>query len=160
MARMICKCGEYLSNSSIPNDTEIRMYTYEEWSEIQKLGKIDSWLIPSPKYNVWKCPNCKRIYVFEYGKEYMKKYKLKLQIDLNLLIFKCNDEILNSSAKDKNRLWVYTDIEWDRILCDDIIEMNKFPNTKYDVIKGSDCEQIYVFEKGTDNLLMVYELDE
>lgn len=151
---MECRCGEYLSNTAVPNDIELRCYMNDEWIGILNLKVIESWLIPSPKYDVWKCSKCGRLYVFESGNNLaVKVYKI---IDT----FKINKYDLNSKAKDDNRLRVYTDREWDKILYDDIIEMDKFPDTKYDVIKSFDCQQIYVFEKETDNVLIVYKMEE
>jgi hypothetical protein len=61
MARMTCSCGELLSNSTVPNDVELFVYTGEEWDEILKFDTIETWKIPAPKYEVWKCPKCKKI---------------------------------------------------------------------------------------------------
>ena len=67
MAKMTCKCGYLLSTTQVPNDIELRVYTDREWDEILDCDIIEPWKIPSPKYDVWKCPNCNRIYVFEEG---------------------------------------------------------------------------------------------
>lgn len=67
MARMTCSCGELLSNSTVPNDVELFVYTGEEWDEILKFDTIETWKIPAPKYEVWKCPKCDKIYVFKDG---------------------------------------------------------------------------------------------
>lgn len=78
MARFLCKCGETLSNSMAPNDVELRVYTDKEWDDIINLGAIDSVDIPFPKNDVWRCSKCERIYVFEAGKDAVKKvYKLE-----------------------------------------------------------------------------------
>ena len=65
MARMTCKCGELLSNHEAPNDIELVVYTVKEWEAICDCDSIEPWMIPSPKYEVWRCPTCKRIYVYE-----------------------------------------------------------------------------------------------
>ena len=69
MAKMICTCGEVLSNSEAPNDIELVVYTDREWNKICECDNIQPWMIPLPKYNVWRCPMCKSIYVFEGSKE-------------------------------------------------------------------------------------------
>ena len=69
MARMICACGTELSNHEAPNDIELVVYTDKEWSEICDCHSIQPWMIPAPKYEVWRCPVCKRIYVYEDSKE-------------------------------------------------------------------------------------------
>ena len=67
MARMTCKCGAELSNGLAPNDIELIVYTDKEWDEICKCDSIEPWKIPLPKYNIWRCPLCKRIYVYDTG---------------------------------------------------------------------------------------------
>lgn len=76
MARFECKCGETLSNSMAPNDIELRVYTDKEWDEIINYEVLDPIEIPSPKYSVWRCPNCERIYVFD-GDEVIKTYVIE-----------------------------------------------------------------------------------
>lgn len=67
MARMACRCGAALSNQEAPNDIELVVYTDKEWTEICDCDSIQPWMIPSPQYEVWRCPVCKRIYVYEDG---------------------------------------------------------------------------------------------
>ena len=67
MARMNCSCGIVLSNGAAPNDIELRVYTDEEWEKIFDCESIETWKIPLPKREVWRCPKCKSIYVFEEG---------------------------------------------------------------------------------------------
>lgn len=58
-----------MSNSQAPNDVELIVYTDREWDEIFDCESVQPWMIPSPKYNVWRCPGCKRIYVYEWAKD-------------------------------------------------------------------------------------------
>ena len=67
LARLGCKCGQVLSNNSVPNDIELMVYTDEEWDFILKNDTIEGWMFPLPIYDVWKCPNCERLYVFIKG---------------------------------------------------------------------------------------------
>ncbi len=69
MARMTCTCGAKLDNHDAPNDVELRVYTDKEWEDIFDGESIQPWMIPLPKYNVWRCPACKRIYVYEKGND-------------------------------------------------------------------------------------------
>ena len=69
MARMNCKCGEVLSNSAAPNDIQLRVYTDKEWDRITDCEIIQPWMIPLPEHDVWRCPVCKRVYVFESGND-------------------------------------------------------------------------------------------
>ena len=76
MARFQCKCSETLSNSQAPNDVELRVYTDREWDEIINCEVLDPITIPFPKYDVWCCPKCERVYVFD-GDEVIKTYVLE-----------------------------------------------------------------------------------
>ena len=67
MARMTCRCGADLSNQEAPNDIELVVYTDKEWAKICACDSIQPWMIPSPQYEVWRCPVCKRIYVYQAG---------------------------------------------------------------------------------------------
>lgn len=78
MARMNCRCGEILSDSMAPNDIQLRVYTDKEWDNILSVDTINTWEIPLPHYDVWKCPKCERVYVFEEGTdEAIKVYKIE-----------------------------------------------------------------------------------
>jgi hypothetical protein len=78
MASVTCKCGEVLSTTLAPNDVQLRVYSDKEWDNIIQHDSIDPLTIPFPKYDVWRCNNCERIYVFdwEYGKV-IKTYVLE-----------------------------------------------------------------------------------
>lgn len=69
MARMTCKCGAELSNQEAPNDIQLRVYTDREWDEICNCDSIQPWMIPEPRYDVWRCSVCKRLYVYDDGEE-------------------------------------------------------------------------------------------
>ena len=80
MARMNCKCGNLLSNSEAPNDVQLVVYTDREWDEITTPETLESWRIPMPTFDVWRCPKCERIYVFERGKaEAFRVYSLETE---------------------------------------------------------------------------------
>ena len=80
MARMTCTCGAKLSNHEAPNDIELVVYTDREWDKICDCDSIHPWMIPLPKYNVWRCPVCKSIYVYEDSKESpIMVYRLETQ---------------------------------------------------------------------------------
>lgn len=65
MAKIICKCGERLWNGQTPNEIELIVYTDKEWSNILEKDVLNSWEIPEPKYEVWRCPRCERLYVYD-----------------------------------------------------------------------------------------------
>lgn len=77
MARLLCVCGELLSNSTLPNDVTLRVYTEKEWEDkILIHDNIETTMIPFPRYDVWRCPNCERIHVFD-GENLIKRYILE-----------------------------------------------------------------------------------
>jgi hypothetical protein len=67
MSGFLCRCGEELSTIEAPNNVQLRIYTDEEWDSIINLGTIESINLPRPKYDVWRCPKCERIYFFDEG---------------------------------------------------------------------------------------------
>ena len=70
MARMVCSCGKLLSNGQSPNDIELWVYTDREWDEMfSGIDNIEPYRIPLPRREVWRCPKCESIYVFEHGKD-------------------------------------------------------------------------------------------
>jgi hypothetical protein len=78
MAKMTCKCGEFISNSEAPNDVQLRVYTDKEWDAILENETIETWKIPLPSFDIWRCPKCERIYVFsEDSDKAIKIYSLE-----------------------------------------------------------------------------------
>lgn len=78
MSFMTCRCGKTLSDGVAPNDIELRVYTDIEWEEKINIGIINSVEIPHPKYPVWRCPKCERIYVWdERFEKLIKIYSLE-----------------------------------------------------------------------------------
>jgi hypothetical protein len=67
MAYKVCTCGNHLSTVSAPNDVQWRVYSDREWDSIIAMGQIDTFDIPTPTYDVWRCPKCDRIFVFQNG---------------------------------------------------------------------------------------------
>lgn len=64
--RLQCRCGFDMWNGQVPNDIELWVYSDKRMDEIladdtvstiELAGRFD--------YNVWLCPECKRLYVFK-----------------------------------------------------------------------------------------------
>lgn len=72
MAGMLCKCGCVMSTTQAPNDIQLRVYTDREWDKIMDCETIIPWELPRPEHDVWKCPECQRVYVFEDTKTIMR----------------------------------------------------------------------------------------
>lgn len=64
MAHFRCQCGKSLSNSG---SLEIEIYAYPstQWeNEIDTLDLTHTLDIPEPELLIWRCPKCRRLYVF------------------------------------------------------------------------------------------------
>ena len=59
-----CRCGAMISEV-ISKDTQLRVYSDREWDKILSVETIEPRKFPVSQYNVWRCPNCERVYVFE-----------------------------------------------------------------------------------------------
>ena len=77
MARFICKCDHTMSNTLAPNNIEYWVFSDKEWDDIINIGNIDTIDLPDPKNDVWRCPKCERIYVFDESGNVIKRYALE-----------------------------------------------------------------------------------
>jgi hypothetical protein len=74
MAVFRCVCGKGLSNSTCPNDVQLIVFTDREWETIQESVKEGMDIYDAElKYDVWRCTECSRIYVFE-GNKVIRQY--------------------------------------------------------------------------------------
>ena len=69
MSRWFCICGNPMDDHNCPNENGYIVYSETEWDQIScqtdKENRIN-WLdIPSPAYEVYQCPKCRRILVFK-----------------------------------------------------------------------------------------------
>lgn len=66
MARILCLCGETLSNSESPNDIEIYCFPDRQFFELTESGQTDFENIADvdPEITIWKCPSCGRLLLF------------------------------------------------------------------------------------------------
>jgi len=76
---MICKCGDILSITAVPNKVELTVFTdsewiefsetvYDKWDKMSFLEK-DKLMIKCRERSVWYCNKCGRIYVFNRGND-------------------------------------------------------------------------------------------
>jgi hypothetical protein len=77
MAKLLCKCGNTLSDSYVPSEVRYHVYSDEEFHKILENDVIETLSIPEPKYDVWKCPNCQRVYIFSEGGSVIRTYKIE-----------------------------------------------------------------------------------
>ena len=70
MAKIRCKCDNVLWNGECPNDVQYWVYSDRKKDEIYENDTIDvDNLFELVDYEVWLCPDCKRLYVYEYHDE-------------------------------------------------------------------------------------------
>lgn len=63
---LLCKCGNDMWNGQIPNDIEFSVYSDRRMCEILENDTVDTIdLAQMNEYDVWRCPECGRLYVFE-----------------------------------------------------------------------------------------------
>jgi hypothetical protein len=62
VARMECYCGAVLSNRSERNDVHLKVYTDKEFEQ-KVLNKLPH-LTDFPEFDVWRCPDCEKGYIF------------------------------------------------------------------------------------------------
>lgn len=83
MSRLACKCGEWMWNGNTPNDINLWVYTDKQLCTILEEDSISTIALANlHNYEVWCCPKCKRLYVFDedgYGVE--PKYIYRLEED-------------------------------------------------------------------------------
>ncbi|MBR1599068.1 MAG: hypothetical protein IJ661_09185 [Lachnospiraceae bacterium] len=67
MARIQCKCGELLWNGQTPNESLLWVFSDRKMCNIYEQDSIDTLsLYNLIDYDIWKCPKCNRLYVFEH----------------------------------------------------------------------------------------------
>jgi len=167
MAKTLCVCGNILSNVEAPNDVELNVYTGRQWAEIAKMGMIDSLDIPGPTYDVWRCPECERVMVFDIRNDRTVNFYALESPPTKLPGMRCgcgHVHAINEPSSDW-RLIVYTDIEWENEI--NVGEIG-VPNINtadirppsHDVWRCPECGRISVYEPGQDVPVKVYVIEE
>ena len=132
-----CTCGQYLTNVSCPNDIVLWAYPDGQWKEIQAIGKIDPVMIPRAKFEIWRCPKCKRLYIFTYPSEQASTYET------------VGGEA--GCARDTSyELWhAYREGDWNDI-CE--IDPLNFPDSPIKITVSEDGTQLFLYDStdGTD----------
>ena len=66
MAHLVCKCGHDMWNGESPNDIEFWVFSDKTMDEMSYEDNIPFLsLFNKEDYNVWLCPKCRRLYVFD-----------------------------------------------------------------------------------------------
>ena len=136
-----CTCGQYLTNVSCPNDIVLWAYPDGQWKEIQAIGKIDPVMIPRATFEIWRCPKCKRLYIFPYPSNKATLYET-VNCEVNL------DKNLSSE------LWhVFTDVEWDDIIFPREIDTSKIHDSSIKIEINGDYTQLFLHDSNEGKVL-------
>lgn len=67
MARLQCKCGNILWDGETPNNIQFHVFSDKQMDQILENDTISTvdLFTKMEEYEVWRCPQCKRLYVFE-----------------------------------------------------------------------------------------------
>jgi len=82
MARFGCRCGETLWNGLTPNDIQLYVFTDRQMDKILESNSMETLdFFELNNYEVWLCPECKRLAVFEKDSNSVKYiYKLESEV--------------------------------------------------------------------------------
>ncbi len=73
MAQFWCKCGNRMWNGQTPNDIQFWVYSDRKMDKIRENDVVDVLeLSDMEDYEVWLCPVCKRLSVFEHSSNTVK----------------------------------------------------------------------------------------
>jgi uncharacterized protein with PIN domain len=78
MAKILCKCGQILSNSTVPNEVVIHMFTDKEINEILVQDSVPAIELYRRSNEVWHCSNCDRLYFFDKNDKLEKIYRIEI----------------------------------------------------------------------------------
>ncbi|WP_127534008.1 hypothetical protein [Paenibacillus kobensis] len=136
MAKFQCICGERLWNGLVPNDIQIHATEIELWNKAmsENVAVLD-W----PEEDVWRCPQCFRLYLFK-GIKVTEVYELEEVSKAANRIETCkcgNKDIFQEYV-------VYTDKEIDG-LTSDVDYINEMPQPRRVVHRCKDCLRVYSF---------------
>ena len=63
---LLCRCGRDMWNGQTPNDIEYAVYSDRRMDKILEQDEISTVKMCMQKdYDVWRCPDCGRLYVFK-----------------------------------------------------------------------------------------------
>lgn len=69
MARLECKCGQMLSNSTNP-EIQYKIFSDDEWIRtLDRSEKEELVNIAEDTLEAWKCGSCERLYIFKIGQD-------------------------------------------------------------------------------------------
>ena len=78
MAHFVCRCGYDMWNGETPNDIEFWVYSDKTMDKLSFEDNIPFLsLCNKDDYNVWRCPKCRRLYVFDEKGGVEPKYVYK-----------------------------------------------------------------------------------
>lgn len=75
------------------------------------------------------------------------------------LQYKCGCRLSNTEVPNNIQYHVFSDIEWENILRNDIISPLSILRPEHDVWKCSNCERVYIFSND-GSVLKVYKIED
>lgn len=86
VSRIKCTCGTVLWNGEVPNDIEYWAFSDKQLCEVNELGTVGFIELNNRLgYNIWRCPDCKRLFVYDLtrsDKQPVCVYKLEKENDI------------------------------------------------------------------------------
>jgi len=74
MAKLQCRCGNLLSNSLVPSEIVLHLFTDKKMDEILVNDSIMTIELHNLSTELWRCPNCDRVYKFDENGRVSKIY--------------------------------------------------------------------------------------
>lgn len=165
MSHIRCLCGNSLSDFHCPNDIVFWVFTDREWFDIKHSNIYDSIDIPFPTHQVWKCPECERVFLMEWHGDFLKTYVVEKEneaksIDEKQYICSCGQSLYDSLDPSEFILRAFSDKEWIDMISIEKIDPPNLPSPEHQVLKCPVCDRVHVFNRqGKHRITYVVEND-
>jgi len=74
MAALECRCGNRLSDTSVPNDIVFHQFSDTEMENMLRQDYISTMDLHTSSAKIWKCPICYRLYIFDVNGKVLEVY--------------------------------------------------------------------------------------
>ena len=141
MAEMECECGENLFITSEDSDITLWAFPDGQLEEILATGQAGQLDLTDAKFEIWRCPKCKRLYIFPYPSNKATLYET-VNCEVNL------DKNLSSE------LWhVFTDVEWNEIIIPYEIDASKIHESSIKIEINEDYTRLFLHDSNEGKVL-------
>ena len=137
MAEMECECGENLFITSEDSDITLWAFPDGQLEEILATGQAGQLDLTDAKFEIWRCPKCKRLYIFTYPSEQASTYET------------VGGEAGCARDTSYERWHAYREGDWNDI-CE--IDPLNFPDSPIKITVSEDGTQLFLYDStdGTD----------